>query len=608
MHEVHYKSGDPQAIFSQPDFVTVEKTFHTQSTDHVFLETEAGIAYPEDGGIRMITGGQDAYFHQSQVAKALNLPLEKVRVIEPQTGGAFGGKADVSVQIFIALAAYLTGRPCRMVWSRHEHFISGVKRHPAMIKLRGAASKDGKLVALDAHVITDTGAYAVKGDVVLDILVECLTGPYSIPNVNIDAWLVYTNNFVCGAFRGFGANKACFAIEGLVSALADKLEIDQVAFRRRNLVKQGELSGIGHRLLAPIHVDNALEAVSEHPLWKNRQGLKKLDGSIRRGIGMALGMKGYGYGCGDVPDYGKARLTLGMDGRVQLSVGAVECGQGSLTALAQIAAETLHCDLDLIDVFAADTKDDSNSGTTAASRTTYAVGRAVVDAALELGKKIRSLAGDLFQNEPDLFQLEAGSAHNPITGQKLPFSDAAKYAEEPLSATSVSRVAYSEAPMVGAAVAHPHVLYASNTQVVQVAVDIETGEVIVERVAVFPEVGKVIFRDGIEGQFEGGIAMGLGYALMEKVIVQDGHILNAELSTYTAPTSLEMPEIEIYPIEIPEATGPYGAKGIAELAPLPTAPAIINAIQDAIGIRFTTLPVTPEQILDALAQESPDRE
>ncbi|MEN6523031.1 MAG: molybdopterin cofactor-binding domain-containing protein, partial [Anaerolineaceae bacterium] len=257
----------------------------------------------------------------------------------------------------------------------------------------------------------------------------------------------------------------------------------------------------------------------------------------------------------------------------------------------------------IVDVIAADTKDESNCGTTAASRTTYTVGRAVVEAAQELRKKILEIAAEIFHVDPSLIELDGNKVIYNQKERSLPLSEVAKFAEEPISASSVKRVAYSELPVKGAAVSNPHVLYASNVQIAQVAVDIETGEVKVERIVAIPDVGRVIFRDGLTGQFEGGIAMGLGYALMEKLIVKDGKIQNADLVTYPVPTAPDMPRIEVLPIEIPEETGPYGAKGIAELAPLPTAPAIISAIEDAIGIRFTNLPVTPERIIEALEEK-----
>lgn len=600
LHQIHYRSGDPEAIFASGDVVVLEQTFQPPITDHVFLETEAGTAFPEDGGIRLVTGGQDAFYHQGQVAHALQLPPEKVRVIEPYTGGGFGGKADVNVQILVSVAAHLTGRPCRMVWTRHEHFITGVKRHPAVMRLRGAATRQGEFLALQARIISDTGAYGIHGNVVLDVLVECLTGPYAIPNVRIDAWSVYTNNYLGGAFRGFGANKGCLAIEGHVSSLARAIGMDELEFRKRNLIKQGGRGGSGHELMAPIHAIHALDAASQHPLWKNRRDEKHNGGPVRRGVGMALGLKGYCYGSGDAGDYGAAELTLGFEGRVRLSAGAVEIGQGSFTTLAQIAAETLHCNPDLFDVICADTQESVNSGTTGASRTTYAVGRAIVAAAQDLAVKIQNVTGQVLQVPPESIRLEDGTAQDSKSGRALTFEQVVQHAEEPLTASKVVRVAYSEVLTPGTAVAHPHNLYASSAQLAQVAVDTETGEIAVEHMVTFPDIGRVLYRDGLEGQIHGGIAQGLGYALMEQVIIKDGRIQNADLATYSVPTSMDMPEIEIHPIEVPDPTGPLGAKGMGELATVPVAPAILDAIEDAIGVRFTTMPVTPERVLEAL--------
>ncbi len=601
LHEIHFTSGDPDSVLAREDIVIVEHIFRPPATDHVFLETEAGVAFPEDGGIRIVTGGQNAFYHREQVAQALALSPEKVRVIEPFTGGGFGGKADVNVQILIALAAHLTGRPCRMMWTRHEHFIAGVKRHPAIMHLKGAATRSGEFLALSARVVSDTGAYGVNGNVVLNVLVENLTGPYAIPNVRIDAWSVYTNNYVAGAFRGFGANKGCLAIEGIVSRLARELRMDQVEFRKRNLIQHAGRSGIAHRIIAPIHVRHTLDAVAQHPLWKNRDSLERTRGSLRRGLGMALAMKGYGIGIGDAPDYGSAGLTLGFDGRIKLTTSIVDMGQGSLTILCQMAAEVLQCDLTMFDVMAADTQETDDCGTTAASRVSYAVGRAVISAAQEVSARIRQIATEVLQVRPEAVRIERGAVRDPASGRFLTFAQIAQLAEEPLEASARLRVAYSEelAPP-DAAVAHPHVLYSSNAQVAQVMVDTETGQITLERMAVFPEVGQVINPQGVEGQCEGGISQGLGYALMEQVVTKDGRMQNADLATYPIPTALDMPEMETIPIEVPELTGPFGAKGVGENATVPTAPAILDAIEDAIGIRFTAMPVTPEQVLEAL--------
>jgi CO/xanthine dehydrogenase Mo-binding subunit len=510
LHQVHFKKGDPEGEFSRPDVTVFEHTFITPATDHAFLETEAGIAFPGDGQIRIITGGQDAFFHQGQVARALGMPPEQIQVIESYTGGSFGGKYDTNVQILIALAALKTGRPCRMVWSRAEHFKAGIKRHPAKITLKGALTRDGKLAALKARVLTDTGAYTSSGVVVLDVLVECLTGPYEIPHVELDAWSVFTNNFVSGAFRGFGANKACFAIEGFMSILARAICMDQVAFRQINLAKQGGESGIGHSLLAPIHTGQTLQLMGEHQLWKDRQQIRGETGKVRRGIGVALGLKGYGFGSNDAGDYGQAEITLAEDGRLKLLTGATELGQGSSTTLAQIAATTLRCSLSQIEVIAADTFNSVNSGVTAASRTTYVVGRGVLAAAKDLREKMSELAGKYFETAPESLVFEDGCVIDPDSGRSLPFAQISQLAGEPVTGIANQRAAYAEKSLPGAAVAHPHVLYASHGQIVQAAVDTETGEVFVERVAAFPDAGGVIYRDGMEGRSRVGSLTGWG--------------------------------------------------------------------------------------------------
>lgn len=600
LHQVHYSAGDTAQAFARPDAVVVEHTYRAQMMDHAFLETEAGVAWPEAGGVRIVAGGQDAYYHQRETARCLNLPPERVRMVETFCGGAFGGKGDITVQIVVAIAALLTGRPCRMVWSREEHFLAGVKRHPYTIRVRTAATPAGELLALDARIISDTGAYAVFGDSILELTVENMVGLYRIPNVKIDAWAVYTNNLVSGAFRGFGASQGCLALEGQISALAHKLGIDEIAFRQRNLLKQGERTAIGQELLLPTGVHEALEAAAAHPLWRDRAQIRRSEGPLRRGVGVALGVKGYGLGIGDMPDYASADLELTPDGRFRLGVGIVDLGQGSYTALIQMAAEVLRCEPGRFDVHGGDTGANTEAGTTAASRVTYAVGRAVVRAAEDLAGQIRQAAARSLGVAPDEVELAAGQVRHRGSGRALSFASLSREAATPLRAAVRLRVPHSETP-ASAGVGHPHVLLSSNVQIAEVVVDTETGEARVERVVVLPEIGRVINRLGLEGQCEGGVAQGVGYALMEEVMLRDGSVLNADLATYSIPTVADVPAVETVPVEVPEASGPFGAKGAGENATLPTAPAILDALADAIGVRFTAMPVTPERIVEALA-------
>ncbi len=602
LHEIHHTAGDSAAVFSDPSAVIVEQTFETQLMDHAFLETEAGIAFPEAGGVRVISGGQNAYYDQQQVASCLGLPMEKVRMVEPYTGGAFGGKGDITVQIVAALAAMLTGRPCRMVWTRKEHFLAGVKRHPAKIWLRTAADRTGKILAQDARILADTGAYAVFGDAILELMAENITGPYRIPNVKIDAWSIYTNNAVCGAFRGFGATQACLALEGQISELARRLNIDEIQFRLQNLLNQGEISGFGHEISLPLGVSAALRAAAEHPLWRNRSMLSVNTPDLRGGIGIAVSMKGYSLGANDAQDFSAAEITLKTDGRFLLQTGIVELGQGSFTAMVQIAAEELGCSPDLFDFSSADTFLDPDAGTTAASRVTYSVGRVVLSAAHELAGKIKHLAAWHWEILEAQVEIADDRVIDRSSGQTISLAHIAQLISEPLKVSLRQRIPYSELPTRGP-LAHPHLLYSSHVQLVQLSVDVETCEATVERVVCFPEVGQVINRLGLEGQCEGGVAQGIGYALMEQVISSEGLIIQDDLTRYPIPTVADVPPIEVLPIELPEETGPFGAKGAAENATIPTAPAILDALAEAIDVRFTSIPVTPERIYQVLAEK-----
>jgi CO/xanthine dehydrogenase Mo-binding subunit len=604
LHESHYVKGDVDAVFERTDVIISEHTYYPQMMDHAFLETEAGIAFPEDGGVRVIAGAQVPYADQMWLSKCLDLPPEKSRLIEPYSGGAFGGRGDISVQLVIALAALKTGRPCRMAWSRSEHFLAGPKRHPCKIWVRTAASKDGELLAHQARIIADTGGYAIFGDNILETIIENITGLYRIPNVKVDAWSALTNNPICGAFRGFGAPQACLALEGQMSDLARQLDQDEIAFRLKNVLTQGETAGMGHKLMLPIGIQEALKAAAQHPLWKNRKDYAVANGPIHRGVGMAVASKGYGLGINDAPDFSAVDIILKPEGRFLLTTGVVEIGQGSYTVLMQMAAEVLNCGPEFFDVTGADTVYHPDSGTSAASRITYAVGLSSMDAARQMDESIRTLASQKWEVSLDEVGLEDGIVRNLQSDATLSLADIAKLAgSEELRAESRLRVPYSEIPSEGG-LNNPHILYSSNVQIALAAVDIETGETSVEKVVTFPEAGRVINPLGLEGQCDGGVAQGLAYALMEETFLKDGRVVNDNFSVYSIPTSKDMPEVEIIPVEVLEASGPYGAKGAAENATIPTAPAILDAIADAIDVRFTAMPVTPEKVISTLADKT----
>jgi len=602
LHEIHFEKGDVEAVFSNPDVLVVENTYYPQMMDHAFLETEAGIAFPEDGGVKVISGTQVPYADQMWLAKCLALPIEKCRLIEPYSGGAFGGRGDISVQLVVALAALLTGRPCRMAWSRQEHFRAGPKRHQCKIWTRLAANKAGELLAHEVRAIADTGAYASFGDSILETLAENITGLYRMPNVKMDAWSVLTNNPLASAFRGFGAPQACLALEGQMSSLARLLNMDQMSFRLKNVLKQGETTGMGHNLLLKTGVEQALKAAATHALLKDRSELAWDSGTLKRGIGVALGTKGYSLGTNNAPDFSAVDLVLMEDGRFLLTTGIVEIGQGSFTTLVQMAAETLNCDPEFFDIMAADTTHHPDSGTTAASRVTYAVGLAAVDAAGKMNEKLRTIASEKWEVPLDEVLIRDGILSSQHSDETLLLSEIFKLETKQIRVESRLRVPYSDFPGEGG-LKQPHVLYSSNVQIAQVAVDTETGEVKVEKVVTYPEAGRVINPQGLEGQCQGGIVQGVAYALMEEIHLNEGVVVNDNFSVYPIPTCLDVPEVEIIPVEVLEASGPFGAKGVGENTTVPTAPAILDAIYDAIGISFTKIPVTPEQILKALDEK-----
>jgi CO/xanthine dehydrogenase Mo-binding subunit len=390
-----------------------------------------------------------------------------------------------------------------------------------------------------------------------------------------------------------------------MSALSQLLEMDEFELRLKNILHQGETAGMGHELMLPVGIQDALKAAAQHPLWLGRKDLAGADDPVRRGVGMAVASKGYGLGINDAPDFTAVDIILKEGGRFLLTTGVVEIGQGSYTVLMQMAAEVLNTGPEFFDVTGADTLLHGDSGTSAASRITYAVGLSAMDAARQMDAQIKTLASQKWEVEVEQAELADGVVHNLQSGETFTLADIAKLAAGAggLHTKSRLRVPYSELPSEGG-LAHPHILYSSNVQITQVAVDIETGETMVEKVVTFPEAGKVINPLGLEGQCDGGVAHGVAYALMEEIYLEEGRVVNDNFSAYPIPTSKDMPEVEIIPIEVPEASGPFGAKGAAENATIPTAPAILDAIADAVNIRFTAMPVTPEKMIRALANQS----
>ena len=602
LHEGHFKKGDIEAGFGRSD-VVVERTYQVQMMDHAFLETEAGISYLDSDGVLTVDAcGQYIYRDQTQIARALGLPLEKVRVRSSQVGGAFGGKDEITVQIHLALMTHHTGQPARMKATREESIISHTKRHPARMWFKTGATRDGKLVALQARLVSDTGAYASLGGPVLNLMIEHAAGPYLVPNVQIDAFAVYTNNGFCGAFRGFGCTQACVAIEGQMDLLAEALGMDRLELRRKNALHKGDRAALGYEMKTEVGALSTIEAAQRGPLYSQREARKadlekhspSLRAHFRRGVGVASQMQGLGLGIG-IPDYAEVELDLDPVGRVTLWVGTTEIGQGAYTAYAQMLAERLAIPMERVIVIGGDTRTTPDSGTTTASRTTFAVGNALSLAADKLREALLGRARERLGWKARQGKLREGRLC--AAGQGIPIEALA--APDGLSVRATYHLPVADEELGDGL---PHLLYSYGTHEVLVEVNTLTGEISVEAVEAYLDGGRVISPAGFEGQSEGGVAQGIGYALFEEVLLDQGRFLNPNFNRYLLPTSLDVPrELRTVAVEVLEPTGPFGAKGISETSTVGVAPAILGALHDALGVRFTRLPVRAEDVWQALS-------
>lgn len=587
--------GDVEKGFGLSKAV-VENEYRTATQIHAFLETEAGISYiDEKGRITVVAGGQSPYRDQHEIVSTLKLPPEKVRVIIPHVGGAFGGKDDISVQIHLALVTWKTGRPARLVWDREESTISGTKRHPSIVRMRTGAAADGRLMANQVEIIYDTGAYAGLGHAVLDVAIENCNGPYKIPNIDIKAWLVYTNNFVASAFRGFGAPQVMFAIEQQMDQLAHELGIDPIEFRLVNALRRGDVMVFGNRLETSVGIAKCLEAAKNHPLWLGRERYKSAGQYpwIKRGVGVAAAIKGYTIGA--LPDRGSVAVELRLDGGINVFGSFTEIGQGVIQSVAQVAAELFGVDFDKVEVIFADTDKTPDTSVTSASRQLFLAGNALKDAAKKMLEHVKKFLEEKYSTKIDDVRFENGFLVGH--GLKVSLSDLAQSMERE-GAQRVVRGVFDvpRVEPIPGSLEIPHLFYMFGVSLILVEVNTLTGVVTVPKLVSIADVGKVINPQTLTGQLEGAAVQGIGFALLEDPKIEGGILKTTNLSTYLIPSIKDTPDIEVIPIEDYEESGPFGAKGIGEIGIISVAPAVANAIFDAVGVRPKSAPMTPEKI------------
>ncbi len=565
------RKGDVEKAFADAD-VIIEDTYHTPMQEHAFLQPEAGIAYMDDEGrVTVVVAGQWTWEDQHQIAHALGLPPEKVRVIYPAIGGAFGGREDMSVQIILALAAWKLQRPVKIIWSRAESIKYHSKRHQMFFRAKTGAKKDGTLVAATVECIADAGAYCYTTPKVLFNTTLTCVGAYRIPNVSIDAYGVYTNNIPQAAFRGFGAPQGHFVAESQMNKLAEKLGMDPVELRLKNLMVDGDdtvtqapLSG------GKVSLRETALACAENFGWREREQARESEwgqeSHLKRGVGFASGFKNIGFSIG-YHERSHAAIELRGNGDIEqatLFIAGADCGQGHHMAMAQIAAHALDVPLEKVKLVASDTAFTEDSGSASASRLTTMAGRAVAGAA--------AAALEKWRNE-----------ERPARGE------CEWYAPETEMIDETDGRGQS------------NFLYGYTAQAVQVEVDTETGQVRVMRVTSAHDVGKAVNPQMIEGQIEGGVMQALGYTIAENFVMREGQVLTPYLNNYLIPGALDIPErTDSVILEFPSEVGAYGIRGMAEMPYIPFAAAVIAAVHDATGVWFNEIPLTPWRVLEKL--------
>ena len=573
--------------------------FETPFIEHAYIEPEAGYARRIEGGrIEVVACTQTPYMDRDEVANVLGIEPGRVRIRPSACGGGFGGKLDQSVQPLVALAAWVLGVPVRCAYTRPESMAATTKRHPSRIRARAVADPDGRLLGYEFDGDFDTGAYTSWGPTVAGrVPVHCM-GPYRVPNVWADSRAIFTNSPPSGAFRGFGVPQAAIAHETLIDELAIALRLDPLEFRRRNALRAGDRTATGQVLEASVGLVACLDAL--RPRWKAlREEADAFNTSAaaqhrRRGAGVAC----MWYGCGNtsMSNPSSMRVTLSRDGRVVFRNGAQDIGQGSSTIMLQIMAEALGLPIEQIDMVVSDTDLTEDAGKSSASRQTFVSGRAAQLAGADLRAKILALvnagpdAGIRLDGE--VLRIAAGhDVEHTVALGRLPVVDGGDVV---LAGRGVFDPPTGALDENGQGI--PYATYGFAAQIASVEVDLELGTVTPRRIVAAHDVGAAVNPTLVEGQIEGGIAQGIGLALMEEYV--PGRTEN--LHDYLFPSIGDVPEIECLLVEDPEPLGPYGAKGIGEPALIPTAPAILNAVHHAAGVRLRRLPILPHRVREAL--------
>lgn len=598
-----FNHGDPGRAFAEAAAV-VEGSYTLNYVTTACLGTMAAVAsWDARGRLTMWSATQVPFLYQRDLAQALGITGDRIRVIQPPVGGNFGRGLDLyPIDVIAALLAVRAGRPVKIVFDRLEEFIASPTREPCVIRMRTAAARDGTLLAREARIVIDNGAYVSWGSNTPFVMISTTAGLYRVPHVRAEAIIVYTNNPYSGSMRGFGNLESTFAVESQMDELADRLGMDRLEFRLRNVVKPGDVNPQGCRITSCAMrecLETVREEIARPPARPPRLGWK-------RGVGYASmfhvggGARIYrSDGCGAI-------LKLDDFGKVTLITGASEIGQGSETVLAMIVAESLGLPLDRVEVVNQDTSVKPWDVGVHASRTSFVAGNAALLAAGELKRKLLAMAGEVMEESPERLELADGVVFvRDAPERRLPYDKVVRSGHFREGGRTLAAEAFYDPPteMLDKELrGNVSAAYIFAAQAAMVEVEEVTGKVEVLKLVSAHDIGRALNPLAAEGQIHGGIHMGLGYALTEQLIVREGHVLNPQFMEYALLSPSDMPEIVVRLIESVDPEGPFGAKGLGEAGTIPVSAAVANAIHDAAGVRLRELPMTPERVYRALQQ------
>ncbi|MEH7455370.1 xanthine dehydrogenase subunit D [Gottfriedia acidiceleris] len=599
LHQAKYQKGDVYQGFRECSTI-VEETYELPRQMHAYMETEGGIIVPEaSGNLTVYVGTQHGFKDRFQLSRILNMPEKNIRIISSPMGGSFGGKDELNIQPYGALLALKTKCPIKIHQSRSESVKSGIKRHPMKITMKTGVNVNGEIVAHKVKIIADTGAFATLGPAVLDFAIEHAPGPYIIPNIEIEGFSVFTNNGVAGEFRGFGGNQITFALEGQIDRIAEKLKMDPIEFRFKNLRKITDFGPLGQKIVPTNGAYDVLNQLSKTPI-QNKQNEKELSQHWKLyGKGIALTMHGGGLGYERIDPAG-GRISFTRNGKIEAAFGFEECGQGLLAVIQTLLIDEFNCSIQDINIIIGDTELVPISGSSTASRATSMVWHSLKrmkdsfnNQILEIAQKVTRLPMNILNMGPNGIWLKVKGREDKFI---MSYKELAQKMPQKQEINVQTSFDFPTSP--DASVGGSHYLYSFASVLAQVEVDLLTGKTKIIGLEQVVAAGPVVNPLGYKGQIEGGGVMAIGYTLMEDSLMENGVYVSDNFDTYLIPTICDVPyKLYVEPIENLDDEDSFGPRGVGEIGTVAVAPAIARAIFDATGCWINKLPISPEYLL-----------